>query len=114
MALSRLQASLATVTNELTLAAANINFDLTFVKCEEPKEYQELGKVLSQKRKDEAEMGSAHVTARKLGALFEGVCSPTPNLIKAYGLRVSEIGSTCCTILYSLHENQGQHRSVCA
>lgn len=91
MALGRLQASLASATNDITVAAANINFDFTLVKCEAPKEYHELGNVLTRKRKDEAEMGLAHVTARRLGALFEGVCSPTPNLIKAYGIRVSEI-----------------------
>ncbi|KAJ8067785.1 hypothetical protein OCU04_003383 [Sclerotinia nivalis] len=91
MALSRLQASLAAVTNEVTVAAANINFDFTLVRCEAPKEYQNLGNALSRKRKEEAESGSPHITARRLGALFEGICPPTPNLIKAYGVRVSEI-----------------------
>ncbi|MCJ1313199.1 hypothetical protein MMC25_006876 [Agyrium rufum] len=91
MAISRLQTSLAAVTNEVTLAAANINFDFTLVKCEVPKEYESLGKSLSIKRKEQAVMGSSHITARRLGALFEGVCPPTPNLIKAYGTRASEI-----------------------
>jgi hypothetical protein len=93
MALGRLQASLAAVTNEVTVAAANINFDFTLVKREAPREYQELGDFLSQKRKEDAESGSPHITARRLGALFEGVCPPTPNLIKAYGVRVSEIST---------------------
>ena len=91
MAISRLQASLASVTNELTVAAANIKFDFTLVKCEAPKEYRALGENLSTKRKDEAETGMIHITAQRLGALFEGVCPPTPNLVKAYGTRVSEI-----------------------
>ncbi|KAF7593116.1 hypothetical protein BBP40_011995 [Aspergillus hancockii] len=39
-------------------------------------------------------MGSAHITARRLGALFEGVCPSTPNLIRAYGTRVSEVAET--------------------
>ena len=91
MAISKLQASLAAVTNELTVAAANIKFDFTLVKCEAPKEYRALGENLSIKRKDEAETGMIHITAQRLGALFEGVCSPTPNLVKAYGTRVSEI-----------------------
>ena len=91
MAISKLQASLAAVTNELTVAAANIKFDFTLVKCEAPKEYRGLGANLSTKRKDEAETGMIHITAQRLGALFEGVCPPTPNLVKAYGTRVSEI-----------------------
>jgi hypothetical protein len=93
MAINRLQASLAQATNEVTVAAANINFDFTLVKCEAPKEYHGLGNTLSRKRKFEAETGQAHITARRLGALFEGVCPATPNLIKAYGLRASEIAS---------------------
>lgn len=91
MAISRLQAALAAATNDVTVAAANINFDFTLVKCEAPKEYHDLGKALSSNRKDEAELGQTHITARRLGALFEGICPPTPKLIKAYGLRVSEI-----------------------
>jgi hypothetical protein len=31
------------------------------------------------------------LTARRLGALFEGLCPPTPNLIIAYGIRALEI-----------------------
>jgi hypothetical protein len=91
MNIGRLQASLAAATNEVTVAAASINFDFTLVKYEAPKEYRLLGELLSTKRKHDAESGAAHVTARRLGSLFEGVCPPTPNLIKAYGKRVSEI-----------------------
>lgn len=91
MAINRLQASLAQATNEITVAAANINFDFTLVKYEAPKEYQVLGNNLSSKRKHDAELGSSHVTARRLGALFQGVCPSTPKLVKAYGSRVSEI-----------------------
>ncbi|KAH8899089.1 hypothetical protein GQ53DRAFT_817292 [Thozetella sp. PMI_491] len=87
----RLQAALASATNEVTVAAANINFDFALVKVEAPAEYQPLGVVLSAGRKKEAETGSLHVTARRLGALFQGLCPPSPNLIKAYGKRVSEI-----------------------
>jgi hypothetical protein len=91
MAIGRLQASLAQATNEVTVAAANINFDFTLVKCEAPKEYHALGNSLSRKRKQDAELGSAHITARRLGALFEGVCPSTPKLVRAYGSRASEI-----------------------
>ncbi|XEV00960.1 hypothetical protein FSHL1_006247 [Fusarium sambucinum] len=87
----RLQAALASATNELTIAAANINFDFTLVKCEAPKEFEPLGSALSQTRKENAEGGTAHITARRLGALFEGILPPTPTLVKSYGTRVSEI-----------------------
>ncbi len=90
MDLGRLQASLLGITNDISLAAAQLNFDFTLVKCEAPKEYHQLGNVLSKQRKAEAESGSAHITARRLGALFEGLCPHTPNLLKAYGTRVSE------------------------
>jgi hypothetical protein len=89
--LGKLQAALASATNEVTVAAANINFDFTLVKYEAPKEYHPLGQLLAPTRKHDAENGKTHVTARRLGALFEGVCPSTPNLIKAYGTRVSDI-----------------------
>lgn len=91
MSFGKLQAALGTVTNEVTVAAAQINFDFTLVKNEAPKEYHALGETLTKKRKDEAEAGGLHITARRLGALLEGLCPPTPNLLKAYGLRISEI-----------------------
>ncbi|KAF5646136.1 hypothetical protein F52700_1826 [Fusarium sp. NRRL 52700] len=87
----RLQAALASATNELTLAAANINFDFTLVRCEVPKEFEPLGSALSKTRKENAEGGTAHITARRLGVLFEGILGPTPALVKSYGTRVSEI-----------------------
>jgi len=91
MAVGRLQAALASATNEVTVAAANLNFDFTLVKYEAPKEYQALGNLLSAKRKDNAELGSSHKLARQLGALFDGICPATPRLLEAYGTRVSEI-----------------------
>lgn len=91
MAVGRLQAALAAATNEVTVAAANLNFDFTLVKYEAPKEYQPLGNILSTRRKDNAELGSSHILARKLGALFEDVCPSTPRLLEAYGKRATEI-----------------------
>ncbi|EUC46252.1 hypothetical protein COCMIDRAFT_4635 [Bipolaris oryzae ATCC 44560] len=91
MAIGRLQAALASATNEVTVAAANINFDFTLIKCEAPKEYQALGNVLSKRRKENAEFGSSHVLARQLGALFDGICPSAPALLEAYGKRASEI-----------------------
>ncbi|KAI3333568.1 hypothetical protein F4824DRAFT_490763 [Ustulina deusta] len=88
---SRLQTSLTQATQDFTVAAANFNFDFTLVKVEAPPEYRDIATVLSPSRVHEAEIGPLHMTARRLGALFEGVCPKTPNLIKAYGLRASEI-----------------------
>lgn len=90
-AIGRLQAALANVTNEVTVAAANLNFDFTLVKYEVPREYEPIGKMMSSSRKQKAENGPAHVTARRLAALFDGVCPPSPALVKAYGTRASEI-----------------------
>jgi hypothetical protein len=47
--------------------------------------------MISQTRKVDAEDGILHQTARKLGALFQGMLPSTPSLFKAYGKRVSEI-----------------------
>ncbi|KAF3025520.1 hypothetical protein E8E14_008809 [Neopestalotiopsis sp. 37M] len=93
LTLGKLQAALASATNEVTVAAANINFDFALVKLEAPPEYQPLGGILSSVRKKNAETGPVHVTARRLGALFDGICPQAPNLLKAYGHRVSEISA---------------------
>ncbi|OJJ45239.1 hypothetical protein ASPZODRAFT_557669 [Penicilliopsis zonata CBS 506.65] len=82
-------------TLEQTLALANVNFDFTLIKIDAPKEFTDVGLQLSSQRRHEAEMGSAHVLARKLGALFRDVIPATPELIKAYGKRASEISKTC-------------------
>lgn len=89
--IGRLQAALASATNEITVAAANLNFDFSIVKYEAPKEFHPVGQLLSTKRKYEAEDGSCHTIARRLAALFAGVCPNSPELIKAYGQRASEI-----------------------
>lgn len=89
--ISKLQAALASVTNEVTNAAASINFDFTLVKLEAPKEFHPLGSSLSKLRLDNAECGPIHVTARRLGALFKGMLPSTPSLLKAYGSRASDI-----------------------
>ncbi|KAI1747770.1 hypothetical protein F4782DRAFT_535045 [Xylaria castorea] len=77
--------------NENTLALANLNFDFSLIKLNAPKEFLQLGKALSPTRRKNAEEGSTHRTARKLGALFEQVASPPEQLVKAYGRRASEI-----------------------
>jgi hypothetical protein len=93
-AFGRLQAALAAATNEVTVAAANINFDFTLVKYEAPKEFRPIEGYLTTTRKQDAETGKSHVVARRLGALFGGICPDSPNLIRAYGARVSEISKT--------------------
>lgn len=80
--------------NENTLALANINVDFSLMKFEAPSEFLALGESLSKHRREEAEIGSTHQTARRLGALFEGIVPQTPQLVKQYGLRASEIANT--------------------
>ncbi|KAI1080784.1 hypothetical protein F5B20DRAFT_570240 [Whalleya microplaca] len=91
LSLGKLQAALASATNEVTVAAANINFDFALVKCEAPPEYKPLGQSLTPYRRTEAESGSQHVTARRLGALFEGLIPDTPHLLRTFGKRATEI-----------------------
>lgn len=43
IAIGRLQAALAALTNEVTITAAQINFDFSLVRTEAPKEYRSLG-----------------------------------------------------------------------
>jgi hypothetical protein len=90
-ALSQIQASLVSAQNQNTLALANFNLDFSLVKVSAAEEYQGLGTALSQRRRENAEEGPLHRTARKLGALFEQVIPQIYELSEAYGRRVSEI-----------------------
>lgn len=58
-----------------------------------PIEYHGVGKSLTRQRLEAAESGSSHITARKLGALFEQIIPDTPRLFEAYGKRASAIAS---------------------
>jgi hypothetical protein len=87
--ISRLSAALGSAVNENTLALVNLNFDFSLYKMEAPKEFLGFGAALSEQRRKEAESGTPHRTARKLGALFKQVLPRTPELVKAYGVRVS-------------------------
>ena len=91
--IGNLALNLLSASNQAVVALANLNFDFSLVKMEAPREFQQLGNSLSQRRRLDAEDGSAHVIARKLGALFVEVVAPIPNLSRAYGLRTSEIAS---------------------
>ncbi|KAL6363056.1 hypothetical protein LRP88_02457 [Fusarium phalaenopsidis] len=88
---NKLVASAASVQNEFSLAAANLNLDFTLIRLEAPKEFRGIDNSLSDMRRENAERGSLHRTARKLGALFDGVPPPAEHLLSAYGKRVSEI-----------------------
>jgi hypothetical protein len=76
---------------ETNIALATLNFDFSVFKYQPPRQFLDLGANLSQKRKQSAEDGVQHVTARKLGALFKTLGPEVPALIAAYGTRVSEI-----------------------
>ncbi|KAH6612856.1 hypothetical protein B0J18DRAFT_441260 [Chaetomium sp. MPI-SDFR-AT-0129] len=102
-AVGRLQAALASVTNEVTVAAANIKFDFSIVKYEAPKEFQPVGQLLSDRRKRDAEDGKSHITARRLAALFAGVCPKTPALVASYGKRASEIATQATSKVSKAH-----------
>lgn len=69
--IGKFSASLVQGTQETTLALANANFDFSLIKIEAPVEYRALGAHLSTARRQTAEEGTIHVTARKLAALFE-------------------------------------------
>jgi hypothetical protein len=88
-----LDLSLISGQQKTALSLANLNFDFALVKVSAPVEYQELGTCLSTKRRQEAEDGPLHGVARKLGALFADEIPATPNLIRAYGQRASEVSA---------------------
>lgn len=76
---------------EVTNTLASINIDFSLVKVEPPHEFRDVGQILAPGRREKAEDGTLHITARRLGAIFETILPKTPQLIKAYGLRASEI-----------------------
>ncbi|KAA6406556.1 MAG: hypothetical protein FRX48_09611 [Lasallia pustulata] len=92
--IGKLTTSAASGTVEIAPALANFNFDFALFKIEAPKEFEGVGAALSTFRRREAENGMSHITARKLGALFEQLLPPVPELIKAYGQRASEISQS--------------------
>ncbi|KAL3435919.1 hypothetical protein BDV09DRAFT_184702 [Aspergillus tetrazonus] len=77
--------------SEATATLVNFNLDFSLFKIEAPKEFSPVGDALSSIRRESAESGVVHTTARKLGALFDPLLPDTPQLIKAYGSRASEI-----------------------
>jgi hypothetical protein len=68
--------------------------DFALIKVEVSKQFEGLGKALSKHRRENAECGPQHRTARRLGALFEQVIPNIDTLAAAYGERVSEIATS--------------------
>ncbi|KAL8706900.1 MAG: hypothetical protein Q9201_000060 [Fulgogasparrea decipioides] len=93
MSLGKFTASAVSGTQETTVALAALNFDFALFKTEAPQEYKALGSALSPHRREIAEDGDIHTTARKLRAMFEQILPATPSLYSAYGVRASEIAS---------------------
>lgn len=87
----QVSASVVSAVNQNSVGLANFNIDLSLVKITPLQEYIGLGTSLSLRRRKNAEEGPLHRTARRLGLLFEQVVPPIPDLIKAYGIRASEI-----------------------
>ena len=92
--LGKITASILSAANENSLSLANLKFDFSLMKVEAPAEFTALGSALSSRRRNAAEDGLPHKTARRLGALFEQLIPSTPKLITAYGLRITEIIQT--------------------
>ena len=93
MSLQQIAASWLTAKQETNISLATINIDFSLIKVEPPKEFLNLGNQISISRKKDAEEGQPHITARKLGAFFQHWLPRTTHLIRAYGIRASEIAS---------------------
>ena len=66
MSINRLVPGLGSASLDFAPALANLNFDFSLFKVEAPKEFEGVGSALSDFRRDKAEGGTPHVTARKL------------------------------------------------
>ncbi|KAI2634829.1 hypothetical protein GGS26DRAFT_581613 [Hypomontagnella submonticulosa] len=94
--IGQLNAAGTSIRAEATNALVNVHLELSlFTKrfVEPPVEYAAVGQHLAPSRLHEAQEGTRHTIARKLGVLFKDhkMLPSTPELIKAYGLRASEI-----------------------
>ncbi|KIM99785.1 hypothetical protein OIDMADRAFT_125594, partial [Oidiodendron maius Zn] len=93
-AVSKLQAAFVSASQETTLALANLNADFSLVKIEPRIEYRDIGGALSNHRRVAGEAGSIHVTARRLGSLFQSIVPDVSNLLAAYGKRATELSKS--------------------
>ena len=92
--IGRLTTALASAYNENQVSLVNLNLDFTLFRVQAPLQFEGIGSIISSKRKENAESGPSHKTARKLGALFDGILPDIPELIAAYGIRASEIAQS--------------------
>jgi len=94
--IGNITAAAAAARFESTVALANVHleFNMFTKRLNPPAEYEGVGQNFTKLRLKEAQDGAPHTTARKLGLLFKNVLSPTPELIKAYGTRASEIAKS--------------------
>jgi len=91
--------------SKVIVAAANINFDFTLVKYEAPKKYQQLGKLLSLKRKHNAELG---IVYKVLDELIDGVVWDPGLVVEEQGLRVEVCRGCFAGVLEFLIERLGE------
>lgn len=94
--LGEFNAALNSIRASNTNALVNVGLELNiFTKrlVQPPAEYAGVGQHLAPSRRQEAQDGTRHAIARKLGLLFrdKALLPSTPELIRAYGTRSSEI-----------------------
>ena len=87
----KLLASAFCASNENTNARQSVDLDFSVLVVEAPAEETGSGNDSSPRRRDEAEDGNTHTTARKSGALVEDDLPEVPELLRAYGKRSSGI-----------------------
>jgi hypothetical protein len=105
MSISQLSAAAVNASLEIEPALTKLNFDFSLWKVTAPKEFEGVRAALKADRREEAENGTPHKTARKLAALFERLILPTPKLIRAYGQRDSEVSQFKNGKLLACHTN---------
>ncbi|KAJ4394876.1 hypothetical protein N0V93_004096 [Gnomoniopsis smithogilvyi] len=85
-----LSGSIVSANNQNIAGLVNVNLDISLFQCKPPAEFAPIGSALSRRRRDEAEGGSQHKVACRLGFLFNDIIPETPKLLSAYGRRVSD------------------------
>lgn len=90
-AISKISNSLVSGVNENNFGLGYMNIDFSLIRVNVPKEYLPIAKAMSLERRDDAENGPLHQTARILGGLFYQLAPTTPKVIEAFGRRTSEI-----------------------
>ena len=79
-AIGRVTTTLGMIQNKKAVSFVNLSADFTLIKVEAPPESKGVGPTISEDRKINAEDGTVHRTARKLGPLFEGSIPSMPEL----------------------------------